>query len=233
MYNPLAIILHFCNFVTFLCGISYFHRDLALPLFFLPPLPHPSEHFLLRCFHLSFSPFSSLPSVPLCLCFTSYRVVPLLVSILFTACKSITRNKNFTDPINYAHFIFITRIHRPHHCDNSLMIKPVPWDTCTPTPPFPPSSGSIPTQYPTALKPELLTGYQILQWWTLQRDTLRKFEGQIGLPLKQWDGINNNIFPGKQQPLPHLPAYPSSIHFKSPSTFIFNDGSGGGGERLG
>lgn len=76
------------------------------------------------------------PSVPLCLCFTSYRVVPLLVSILFAACESIGRNKNFTNPINYAHFIFITRLHRPHRSDNRLMIQPASRDAGLPPSPF-------------------------------------------------------------------------------------------------
>lgn len=81
--------------------------------------------------------------------------------------------------------------------------------------------------------------------------TTRHFEKnlrRIGLRLKRWDGINNNIFPGKQQPLPlhkhnlRLPPSPSSSHFKSPSTFIFNGGglaglagcavSGGGGRLI-
>lgn len=82
--------------------------------------------------HLSSPSSPSLPLVPLCLCFTSYRVVPLLVSILFAVCESISRNKNFTNPINYAHFIFITRLHRPHRSDNSLMIQPPSWDVSLP-----------------------------------------------------------------------------------------------------
>ena len=82
------------------------------------------------------------PSLALCLCFTSYRVVPLLVSILFAASESISRNKNFTDPINYAHFIFITRLHRPRRRDNRLMRRMLSRDAA-PAPP-PPSSPLLP-----------------------------------------------------------------------------------------
>lgn len=131
------------------------------------------------------------PSLPLCLCFSSYRVVPLLVSILFAAYESISRNKNFTDPINYAHFIFITRLHRPRRRDNSLMIGPLSWDVCSSPPP--PSC---------CIKSRIVN---VVSDSAMMDATTRHFEKnlrRIGLRLKRRDGINNNIFPGKQQPLP-------------------------------
>lgn len=129
---------HFSSsLLSFVCcsvfsDLSFLSPVLISLFTFLPPL------FPSLFLSLPFPP----PSVPPCLCFTSYRVVPLLVSILFAACESISRNKNFTNPINYAHFIFITRLHRPRRRDNSLMIRTLSWDVSLPSL-TPPSSSPV------------------------------------------------------------------------------------------
>lgn len=63
-----------------------------------------------------------------------FAVVARLVSILFAASQSISRNKNFTEPINYTHFIFITWLHRPGRRDNSPTVRPASRDLA-PAPP--------------------------------------------------------------------------------------------------
>lgn len=158
--------LFYCfSFVTLLHFVFFYYQHLFLSFAFylVFTLFHPSVISLSSLTRLSSPSSPALPSVPLCLCFTSYRVVPLLVSILFAACESISRNKNFTNPINYAHFIFITRLHRPRRCDNSLMIQPLSWDISLPLLSSPPPPTPLLPLYPAALGPELLTRYRILQ----------------------------------------------------------------------
>lgn len=97
----------------------------------------------------------------------------LLVSILFAASESISRNKNFTNPINYAHFIFITRLHRPCRRDNSLMIQLVSWETT----PHNPSSCCIKSRIVNAGSDSAMMDV-----------TMREISGQISLRLKRRGG---------------------------------------------